>query len=279
MTSVATKDDVSSRATRRQQSQSNGRKRRQLRWLEVIVPLSIVVAIWLLSLGSTVFYLPPAPIVLDAFLDAWIFERIPTDVLPSLARLGLGLLIGAIIGGALGLLFGSSRILYKMYSPVVEFLRALPAPAILPVLLLLLGLGANAQVALIAFGTTWPILLSTMDGVRSLDSTMRDTVRSMHATWWQRLGGVTLPAVSPHFFAGMKTALSLGIILTVISEMVGGSNGAGYFVIQAQREFDMPSMWAGIILLGIIGYVLNGIFDILERRALAWHYGLKGRAD
>jgi ABC-type nitrate/sulfonate/bicarbonate transport system permease component len=89
---------------------------------------------------------------------------------------------------------------------------------------------------------------------------------------------VTLPAAAPQIFAGMRTALSLALILMVISEMVASTNGIGYFVLQSQRSFAIPEMWSGILLLGILGYVLNGLFLLVERRVLRWHRGARASA-
>jgi ABC-type nitrate/sulfonate/bicarbonate transport system permease component len=89
---------------------------------------------------------------------------------------------------------------------------------------------------------------------------------------------VMLPAASPQIFAGMRTSLSLALILMVISEMVASTNGIGYFVLQSQRTFAIPEMWSGILLLGILGYTLNGAFVLIERRVLRWHRGARASA-
>jgi ABC-type nitrate/sulfonate/bicarbonate transport system permease component len=93
-----------------------------------------------------------------------------------------------------------------------------------------------------------------------------------------RVWRVMLPAASPQIFAGMRTSLSLALILMVISEMVASTNGIGYFVLQSQRTFAIPEMWSGILLLGILGYVLNGAFVLIERRVLRWHRGARASA-
>ena len=249
------------------------------RWLEIVFPLLVIAWIWFASLDSSTFYLPSMPKIVEAFADAWLFDHVITDLVPSLARLALGFFIGAILGAFLGYLFGMSDTAYRIYSPVVEFCRSLPAPAVLPVFMLVLGIGSQTQVALIAFGTIWPVLISTFGGVRSIDATNIDTARSLRLSPSDRFFRIIVPASAPQLFAGMKTSLSIGIILMVISEMIGSANGIGYFVIRTQREFDMPGMWAGIILLGILGYVLNALFDLVENKVLAWYHGSKGRAS
>ena len=116
------------------------------------------------------------------------------------------------------------------------------------------------------------------DGVTGIDPTMRETARSYGVSGRDRLWRIVLPAASPQIFAGMRTSLSLALILLVISEMVASTNGIGFFVLQSQRSFAIPEMWAGILLLGLLGYALNLIFLLAERRVLAWHRGARASA-
>lgn len=249
------------------------------RFLELLVPTLVVATLWFLSLRSTIFYVPTGPDVVGAFSDAWLFDRIGSDLVPSFLRLVAGLAIGVSLGVVVGFVFGLSPRVAAAYHPVVEFARSVPAPAVLPVLVLMFGIGTVSQVALIAFGTLWPVLISTKDGVRSVDPLLVETSRSFGVSRATTVRSVIAPAATPQIVAGLRTALSLGIILMVISEMVGSSNGVGYFVIQSQRQFDMPGMWAGIVILGLIGYLLNLAFGLVERRVLAWHHGARAVAS
>jgi ABC-type nitrate/sulfonate/bicarbonate transport system permease component len=153
----------------------------------------------------------------------------------------------------------------------VEFLRAIPPPALLPIAIVVLGVGNSMKVALIAGGCVWPILLNTIDGVAGVDPVLRDTAGAYRVTRRDRLVHVVLPAASPQIFAGIRLAVSLALILMVISEMVAGTNGIGHFILESQRTFDIPQMWSGILLLGILGYALNGVTVLIERRVLRWH--------
>lgn len=134
------------------------------------------------------------------------------------------------------------------------------------------------KVALIAFVCVWPVLLNTLDGVRGVEPTLRDTARVYGIPPRDRIRHVLLPAASPQIFAGMRTSLSLALILMVISEMVASTNGIGYFVLQSQRTFAIPEMWSGIVLLGLLGYALNAVFVAIERRVLRWHRGARESA-
>ena len=248
-------------------------------WLEITVPVLLIAAIWIWTLTTDIYYFPPLQDVLVTFRESWLFGKVTSDLLPSLYRLGVGLFWGVLIGVVAGLLLGKIRFLGNVFSPIIEFCRAIPAPALLPPLMLLIGIGQTSQIVLIAFGTIWPVLLSTIDGVRGIDQTYLDTGRSYGIGAWRRMVFITLPAASPAIFAGIRTSLSLGIILMVISEMVGSENGVGYFIIRAQRNFAMADMWAGIILLGLLGYLLAAAFEQVERRALGWYRGSRRRAE
>jgi ABC-type nitrate/sulfonate/bicarbonate transport system permease component len=231
--------------------------------------------IWVWSAGSDVYYYPPLQDVLNTFKDTWLFERVGSDVGPSMVRLFIGYFIAVGVGVAAGVALGLSPVLRRTLAPIVEFLRAIPAPALLPFALLVLGVGNSSKIFVIAFVCLWPILLNAIDGVSGVDPTLVDTGRVYRIPAKDRLMKVVLPAAAPQIFAGMRTSLSLALILMVISEMVASSNGIGYFVLQSQRSFAIPEMWSGIILLGILGYLFNAIFLLLERRALAWHRGAR----
>jgi ABC-type nitrate/sulfonate/bicarbonate transport system permease component len=189
-----------------------------------------------------------------------------------------GFAIAVVLGVVGGLMLGLSARARRAAAPIVEFLRAIPPPALLPFAILVVGVGASMKVFIIAFVCVWPILLNTIDGVTSVDPTLRDTTRVYGIPDRDRIWRVMLPAASPQIFAGLRTAVSLALILMVISEMVASTNGIGYFVLQSQRTFAIPEMWSGILLLGILGYVLNGGFVLLERRLLRWHRGARASA-
>jgi ABC-type nitrate/sulfonate/bicarbonate transport system permease component len=111
--------------------------------------------------------------------------------------------------------------------------------------------------------------------VRGMDEVLGDTARSYGITGWRRVWHVTLPAAAPQIMAGVRTCLALTLILMVVSEMKGSNNGIGFLVQDSQRSFALPEMWAGILLLGLLGYLLHLVFSLVERRLLAWHRGAR----
>ena len=244
--------------------------------LQFLLPAALLLGYGVWSSQADSFYFPPLQEIGRTFADTWLFERVPVDLVPSLARLAAGYALAVVVGVSVGVALGLWHLARLASEPVVEFLRALPAPALIPFALLLFGTGNNSKVFIIALGTVWPILLNTIDGVRGLESEQLDMARSYRIPPRSGLLHIILPAASPRIFAGMRTSLSIGIILMVISEMVASDNGLGYFILQSQRSFAIPEMWTGIVLIGILGFVLNWLFLRVEARFLFWHRGARG---
>jgi ABC-type nitrate/sulfonate/bicarbonate transport system permease component len=243
--------------------------------VEIVTPLILIALLWAWTAQAQSYYYPPLGDVLQAFADTWVFERFAEDVVPSLLRLGIGYAIAVVVGISLGVVLGQRPALRQMATPVIEFLRAIPAPALVPFAILVLGVENDSKIFLIAVVCVFPILLNAIDGVAGVEPTVLDTSRVYRVGRLDRLRYVVLPAAAPQIFAGMRTSLSLSLILMVISEMVASSNGIGYFILQAQRSFAITEMWSGILLLGLLGYLFNFIFTLVERRILAWHIGAR----
>jgi ABC-type nitrate/sulfonate/bicarbonate transport system permease component len=239
------------------------------------LPVVLIAAWWILSARSTSFFWPPLSTIVQAFPKTWTAGPLRHDVLPSLARLLAGYLIALVAGVAAGTAIGSSGTLRALCEPALEFLRAVPPPVLIPVIALFAGYtGSTAKVITIALGCLWPILLNAVEGVRSIDEVWRDTARSY------RLGRVAtlrmvLRGSSPRVATGARQALSVGVILMVISELFGANRGLGAAIVQFQRGFAIPQMWTGIILLGLLGVALSGLFRLVEHRSLAWYRGLR----
>ncbi|WP_128375782.1 ABC transporter permease [Streptomyces cavernae] len=239
------------------------------------LPAVLVAVWWFASAGSTDVYWPPLRTILKTFPDVWTGERLIDDVLPSVSRLAAGYAAAALVGIALGTVIGSYQRVRAVCEPVLEFLRAVPPPVLIPVIMLFAGIGDTMKITVIASGCVWPILLNTVEGVRALDPVMAETARSYGITGAARLREVVLRSASPQIFTGLRQALSIGIILMVISEMFAASNGLGFTVVQFQRTFAIPDMWTGILVLGLLGFVLSVLFQLVERRVLGWYHGLR----
>jgi ABC-type nitrate/sulfonate/bicarbonate transport system permease component len=246
------------------------------RFLTVLTLPVVLFAIWYAaSLSSESFYAPPLKTILASFADTWTLDRIRADVLPSLGRLAAGYLLAALLGVGIGVAVGANRRLRAAAEPVLEFFRAIPPPVLVPVIMLFAGIGNGMKVIVIVSGCIWPVLLNTVEGVRAVDSVLSDTSRAYRITGAARLRHLLLPGASPQIMTGLRQALSIAIILMVISEMFAASNGLGFTIVQFQRSFAIPEMWSGIILLGLLGFALSELFRLVERYALGWYHGLR----
>jgi ABC-type nitrate/sulfonate/bicarbonate transport system permease component len=243
--------------------------------LVLALPALLFAIWWVTSANSTNFYLPPLQKILTTFPDVWTSDRLRVDVLPSLLRLFAGYTLAAIAGIGLGVLVGLSRRVRAVLEPVLEFFRAIPPPVLVPIIMLFAGIGNTMKVVVIVSGCVWPILLNTVEGVRAVDEVLADTCRSYGITGTGRLRHLVLRAASPQIFTGLRQALSIGIILMVISEMFAASNGLGFAIVQFQRGFAIPEMWTGILVLGLLGFAISVLFRFVENRMLAWYHGLR----
>lgn len=239
------------------------------------LPVILVVIWWALTLGETNFFVPTPALLAEAFAATWFGERIFSDILPSIARLLVGVLTAIVIGIVGGLLIGSVRWLRDLTEPVLEFFRAIPPPVLVPVLMLLMGITDSMKIAVIISGCIWPVLLNTIEGVRAIDEVLSDSAHTYGLRGWARIRYLVLPSAGPQIMAGIRQCLSIGLILMVISEMFASSSGLGFTIVQFQRSFAIPEMWSGIVLLGLIGVAFSFLFQWTERRVLRWYHGLR----
>jgi ABC-type nitrate/sulfonate/bicarbonate transport system permease component len=241
------------------------------------LPVALVLVWWAATARGGNFYFPPPTKVASTFADVWVSGRFADDVLPSVGRLLAGLAVATAAGIALGLPIGSSPRLRAATEPALEFLRAIPPPVLVPVLLLIAGVGDKMKILVIVSGCLWPILLNTVEGVRAVDEILADTCRCYGIGGAGRIRHLVLRAASPQIMTGVRQALSIGIILMVISEMFASSSGLGFAILQFQRGFQIPEMWSGMVLLSLIGLALAVVFRRLERLVLSWYHGPRDR--
>jgi len=241
-----------------------------------------VLGVWqLVALAEWInpLIMPPPSKILKIFYDLVWAGEIPRQILVSMKRALIGYLLAAAVFIPLGILMGLSRTIYRSCVVVVEMLRPVPSPVIIPVALLFFGLGDEMKIFVIFFSCAWPILLNTLDGVRHLDPVLLNTARSFGLSRGRIVWQVVLPACSPQIVTGLRVSLPIMLILIVISEMVGSTDGIGYFVLDSQRRFKVAQMYAGMLALAILGYSLNQLFNLLQRLLLPWHSGLMRRRD
>lgn len=174
-------------------------------------------------------------------------------------------------GVTLGLVLGTVPLLKRALDPVIEALRPLPVPAIVPPLILFLGIDSALKVTVAAISVTFPVLVSTLGGVQSIDPVLLAMSRTFGKSRMKTMTSVVLPAALPSVFAGLRIALAIALVTTVVAEMIAGSDGIGYYLVQAQFSMYPAEMYGAVFLLIGVGYLLNKIFVIVESRLLHWN--------
>jgi ABC-type nitrate/sulfonate/bicarbonate transport system permease component len=214
---------------------------------------------------------PPFSLVLTATWRGLWSGELAAPLAASMARMVSGYLIGSSCGIVLGLLLGTVRVLDRFVTPLIEALRPLPLPALVPPLILFLGLDDALKIFVVAFAVVFPVVVSTVGGVRDIDEVLIGTARTFGASRARTLLRVVLPAAMPSICAGLRISLSLALVTTVVAEMIAGSSGIGYTILQAQYGLRPEEMYAAVLCIAVVGYLLNMGFVLLERRILRWH--------
>lgn len=242
--------------------------------VEAWLPIALIAIWWFASAASTSIFFPPLSKIVATMGELGGTGFYSGDVGSSLVRVAAGYLIAILVGGVAGVILGVWRSGEYLLRPLTEFIRSTPGIALLPIFIMFLGIGDTMKIAMIAYASMWPILLNTIDGVRSVQPTLDSVSRSYRLRWTYRLRYVLLPSLAPQFFSGARIALSIALVVLVTVEMFGANGGIGYFIRTAQQGFRTDDMWAGIVVLAIVGYLLNVLFRAGENRALRWHRGM-----
>lgn len=253
------------------------RVRRQLRpgpemILAVVSPLVLLGAWELLAYAEVIdtrFFSQPTQIFATLGEMASSGE-LTEHVTASLRRVALGLVIGVVPGTLLGAVMGLSRLVRAIFLPVIAATFPIPKIAILPLLLLIFGIGERSSVALVAIGVFFIALYNTMGGVLNLPASYRDVGSSFGARRGQYIRLIALPGALPHIFTGIKLSVGIGLLLIVAAEFVGTRTGIGYLVWSSWEVFAVERMFVGLLLLGLLGYITNMAMDALERRLIPW---------
>ncbi|GAA4368232.1 ABC transporter permease [Paeniglutamicibacter cryotolerans] len=243
----------------------------------VLTPLAALAAWWFGSANSTNPFFPPLQQILIRFQELWLFAHFSSDVMLSLRNLTLGFTLGVAAGLVIGFVLAMVPLIRWMFEPVIHFFRGIPAVALVPILITLIGFGVEMRVANIALAAFFPTLIATMDGIRSVDGGLKDVCQVYRLTTAERITRVYLPSASPQIASGMQVSLQVAFIVMIASEMLGSSQGIGALTLLAQQSFMSADMWAGILLLGLIGFMANMVFELVKRRVLAWYIGLRAQ--
>jgi ABC-type nitrate/sulfonate/bicarbonate transport system permease component len=219
-------------------------------------------------------YIPPISQILVALGELIMSGLVTTHFLTTVRRFLEGYLLAAVIAVSAGVALGYFRFAHSLLEMLIEFLRPMPSVAIIPVAILLLGIGDLMIVAVTVYASVWPILVNTVDGVRRIERTLLDTGRTFGLDRRRMLWQIVFPAASPYIVTGLRISLSIALILVTTAEMIAGSKGLGFFILDEERSLHSTNMYAGIIVVAVLGYVLNRLFIALEEQAMRWHRGI-----
>ncbi|MET3389519.1 NitT/TauT family transport system permease protein [Variovorax sp. 1140] len=219
-------------------------------------------------------YLSPPSAVLASIVQLLENGQLWKHVAASLQRSLWGLVLASVAGVVLGLLVGGFRRLAAIVDPVLQLFRQTSAFALFPVFILFLGIGELSKVAIIFWASFWPVLLSTVGGVKQVDRLLVNSALSMGASRRFVFFKVVLPASLPSIFTGVRLAGAYSVTALVAAEMIGAHSGLGFLTLNSQETFQIPTMYAGILLLATLGLLLNYLLALLERRLLRWRRGL-----
>ncbi|MHA3683817.1 ABC transporter permease [Leucobacter sp. HY1910] len=239
--------------------------------VEIAVPVVLLAIWWVTSASSTNAFFPPLQQILSRFGDVLGTELFWINVGSSVGNLVLSFLLACVIGVALGIAFGMVPVLSWLIEPVVHFFRAIPPVALVPIFVSLIGFGNETRILSITLASVFPVLISTIDGIRGAEPTLAMVSRVYRFGWVDRIFSVTLPAASPRILSGVQVSLITAFVVMIASEMLGSSTGLGAWTLLAQQSFMIADMWVGILVLGVIGYASTALFNIFRRRVLRWY--------
>jgi len=241
---------------------------------------ALLLLVWELGARATPqlqLYIPPVTRILTALGQAIAAGPISQHLFATLGRFAEGFFVASALAVLAGVMLGYFRFLHGLLATLIELLRPMPSVAIIPVAILLLGIGDGMIVSVTVYASLWPILINTIDGVRHIDSTLIDTGRTFGLSRWRILRQIILPGASPYIVTGLRIGLSIALILVTTAEMIAGSKGLGFYILDEERAMNSANMYAGIVVVALLGYGLNWLFLALETRAMKWRHGMLAR--
>ena len=241
-------------------------------WVSIVSILCLL-AIWELICQSGVvssLFLPAPTAIISALLQMIADGEIGVSLAASLYRILAGFFIGSLIGLAVGLVTGTSALMDKIGTPIVNAIYPIPKIALLPLFILWLGIGELSKVTIIALGVFFPVAMNTYSGVKNVDTLLLKVAASFNASWWMTMKSVVLPNALPMIFAGLRLAAGTSLLLLVAAEMIAAQVGIGALILHYGDLMITDRLMAGVIVLSLLGLVFNLMLQFLERKAIPW---------
>lgn len=275
MTQVAPSPAPNAEPAAGQRTRKTGPSRRLERWLAVLTPIGLLV-LWEIAarLGVIDMRFFPAP--------SAIFERMGelsgsgdlwTNLWASLSRLFIGFWVGLVPGLALGIAMGLYRPVRAALQPLVSGTYPIPKSALLPLILLIFGLDESSKIVMVAIGVFYPVALNTAAGVASVAPIYYDVAKNFGAGRWNVFRKVAIPGAMPSILTGIELGVGLGLILIAIAEMVGAQSGLGYMIWNAWQVYSVETMYVGLLVIAVIGYLLALVLGVIGARLTPWKDG------
>jgi ABC-type nitrate/sulfonate/bicarbonate transport system permease component len=216
---------------------------------------------------------PTMSATVSSFVDQIHTAACWTLIGQTLEGWSVGVAIGGVGAIVLGSGIGLSRFAYRSTIPVIEFLKAVPVVAVLPLAIVEFGTRLPMKLTLVAFGVFFPLVIQVIYGVRSIDPTVSDTAASLQINGVRRFFVIVLPSAAPFIATGVRIAAATGLVLEIVSELIGGGAGLGLRILTAENAgpSSLSVMYAYVLITGLLGVTLTAIFTFGERRLLSWH--------
>jgi ABC-type nitrate/sulfonate/bicarbonate transport system permease component len=215
-------------------------------------------------------FLPTPEAAFASLVDGLRDGALREQSLATVQRMLEGWLVACLLGVVLGALVGTSAAARAWLQPTLEFIRPLPASAVMPLAISIFGLGPGMVLFVVAFGAMWPVLLATLHGFASVEPRLREVAGALQLPTRGFVWKIGLPSALPDILAGMRLSLTVSLIVAVVGEMIASQSGLGQAILLAARSFRASDLFAGIALLGVIGFAANTLLALAERKLLRW---------
>jgi len=214
--------------------------------------------------------LPRPSDVFSTFVTLWQTGLLWDHLLPSLTRLAVGSALGITVGIGVGTMIGLFSHIRAGLIPLVAAIFPIPKIALLPLFVIWFGIGEGSKYALIALGTFTPMVVATYGAVDNVDRTLIRMGQSFGLSWLSIVRKIVLPGALPGILSGMRIAIAIGIILLVAAEMLGARYGIGAYILEAGSLYDLERLFAGVVILSVLGVTTSWVIGLIEHRLLRW---------
>lgn len=232
--------------------------------LRGLLPLAVLMGVWELAVSDRSPYFPPPSTWPDGLAELWSEGTLVPAALATLGTFVVGLATATALGALLGLVIGAAPRVDRALGPTLEYARAMPPAAVVPVATLLIGYDGKMKVAVVVSAAIWPILLNTRAGVRQLDPVMLDMARSLRLSTVERGRKVLVPALLPSIFLGVRVAAPVALVITLLVEILTQVKGLGALIALAQRNYQAARVYGLILVCGVLSLVMNAVVTALQ---------------